>query len=384
MKGKTKLALTISLLALLATGYHTAAAAADEAIIKQLTTAKVLPKGVTARVLRSGNLLIVELTHYPAVDDRTQKIDALLIGRTVIHAFPVDCIVARFMKDTETGAYIDVMVGNREIVGADAGIMGSAELLNNIDTVTILGNDPIEIRCTKYCIAARKRLDNQDLREAEQLYGLAAAQAVEAARQEPKYIEGMVKLARAFSERDDVELSSRVYSSLLDTLPSVSTPESLAAMREIYQHYAQEKNWKNAEVVAKKLVELQKNAGATETDAYASDLQLLAASHRWQGHVPEAKTEYEEAIALKKKLHDDRHPSLADGLEGLGDCYAAEHNQTKANEYYNQSKLLYDHAVATKDAKIRISFDTYHSIIVRLNKKMGKKETRPAPVHRSF
>lgn len=373
MSKKVILALSLSVVALLASANGMPADAADEAIINKLASAKILPKGTTSRVIRSGNVMIIELTHYPVVDERTQKVDALLIARTIIHAYPVDCIIARFLKDVTTGAYSDVMVGNREIVGADAGIMGSAEILNNIDVVNVTANDSVEARCSKYCIAARRRLDNQDLREAEQLYGLAAQQAVEAARQEPKYIEGMVKLARAYSERDDVELETRVYTSLMDTLPSTSTPESLAALREIYLHFAKNKDWNHAEIVAKKLVDLQKNAGTTETGHYANDLQLLGASHRWQGHVTEAKTEYEEALAIKKKQHGDHHPALADALEGLGDCYAAERNTVKANEFFTQSKLLYDHAVVAKDAKDRISYDTYRSIIVRLNHKMGKK-----------
>ncbi len=351
------------------------ASASDETLAKQLTAAKLLPKGTSHKFLRNGAQLIVELSHYPAADERTQKIDSLLIARTIMHAEPAsaDSVITRFLKDNEAGSYTDVMISNRQVVGADAGIMGSAELLSEVEAIPIAASDSPEVRYAKYCAAAGRAQDHKDCREAEHMYAQAFKESPEAARKDSKYFEGMVKLAKSYADRFDTEYEEHIYKCLLDALPTAPAFDSLVAMRHMYAHFAGKENWTAAEAVAKQLVDLEKASGAPQSAQLASDLQLLGASRRKQGNLKDARSDYEEALGIKTKIFGADNAALADALEGLGDCYADEKESGKAYEYYNKSKILYDQAVAARNSKDRISYDTYRTIMVRLKEKMGKK-----------
>ncbi len=354
------------------------AAMSEAMLTSKLMSQRILPKGATPKLVRSSGNLRVEIYHYPNIDEKTQKIDALLIARTVLHVEPgsLDSIVTRFFHDSEPGAYVDVIVSNRDIVGADAGIMSADELLSGIGVVAIRANDSVEQRFGKYCQAADVALRAEDYREAENLFQQSYKEAPDAARNDPKYLSGVVSLAHAYSGREDDQDEARVYQSVLDALPTTTSEEVLRPIRETYTYYFGKKDYKNAETIAKTLTTLEANGSGSPNPQYATDLQLLAACHRMQRRTAEARKEYEETLLLRRNQLGEHHPSLAEVLEGIGDCYVDEKNPVAAQEYFKQAKVAYDHAVVTKETKFRISYEVYRSVMSRLNGKMGVSAQR--------
>lgn len=354
------------------------AAVSEATLTAKLTSQKILPKGATPKLVRSNGNLRVEVFHYPNVDEKTEKIDALLIARTLLHVEPgsVDSIVTRFFHDSQPSSYVDVIVSNRDIVGADAGIMSADELLAGIGVVAIRANDSVEQRFAKYCQAADVALRSEDFREAENLFQQSYKEAPDAARNDPKYLAGVVSLAHAYSGREDDADEARVYQSVLQALPTTTTEEVLRPVRDTFTYYFGKKDYKNAETIAKALTGLETNAGGNPSVQYANDLQLLASCHRMQGRTAEARKEYEETLLIRRNQLGDHHPSLAEVLEGIGDCYVDEKNPVAAQEYFKQAKVAYDHAVVTKEPKFRISYEVYRSVMSRLNGKMGVSAQR--------
>jgi len=375
---KRKTEIVMAILVTIAGCQSAHAALSDATLNSKLAAAKVLPKGASVRLVRTDGNLRVEISHYPTPDVRTQKIDALLLARTILHADPggVNSLITRFSIDSDPGSYRDVVVSNRDIVGADAGIVGTDELLSSIEVVSIKVNDSVESRFAKYSQAAEQSLQNEDFRESENLFLQAYKESPDVSRSDPKYLASMVKLGQAYSGRDDVDDEQRVYRNCLNSLPVTTAPEALQAVRSVYNYYLSKSDYPNAERAAKGLVEVQVKTGASMTEQYASDLQLLAACHRRQGQVADAKKEYEEALMLKRNLLGQNHPALAEIFEGLGDCYADEKNQAQATDFWKQAKVAYDHAVVTKEQKNRISFEVYRSVIARLNTKLGIPEVK--------
>lgn len=372
---KITIALALAALSLISCG-AAFAYVSDAALSSKLTAAKVLPKGVAHRIVRSeGNNIRIDVTHYPTLDQRTQKVDALLLARTLLHADPggISSVVTRIYHDSEPGTYHDILVSNRDIVGADAGIMGTDELLSGIGLVTIRVNDSIEQRCSKYCQAAENALRKEDFRESENLFQQAYRESSDAVRLDPKYFSGMVQLAHGYSGREDADDEARVFKAIVAALPPTTTAgEALQAVRDTYYHYFSKKDFSNAERAARALVDVQSRSAAAAPEDYASDLILLAACHRKLGQVEQAKKEYEEALLLKRNQLGENHPGLAEIFEGLGDCYNDEKNVNTADQFWKQAKVAYDHAVVTKDTKHRISYEVYRSIIARLNQKLAK------------
>jgi hypothetical protein len=350
----------------------------DAALSKKLTTANVLPKGTVHRLVRNDRDLRVEISNYPTPDSRTQKIDALLLARTILHADPggIDSLITRFYVASEPGTYHDVLVSNRDIVGADAGIVSTDALLASIEVITIRAGDGVEQRFAGYWQAANQALRKEDFRESESLFALAYREGPEAARNDGRYYAGLVQLAHGYSGREDIDDERRVYATILNALPTTNAPESLTAVHDVYSYYFNKSDFNNAEKAIGAMVDVLTKAGATQTEEYARDLEMLAACHRRQGRAAEAKGEYENALAIKQTLLSDHHGGLAEIYEGLGDCYADEKNTVKAQEFWNKAKVAYDHAAVSKDSRHRISYEVYRAIIARLNTKIGPK-TKP-------
>lgn len=368
-----KLTLAATLLAFCA--FQSASAAIPDATLSsKLAAAKVLPKGAVHRLVRpDGDNLRVEISHYPTLDEKTQKIDALLIARTILHADPggVSSIVTRFSIDSEPYTYHDVLVSNRDIVGADAGILGTDALLAGIGVVTIRSNDSVEARFSKYCVAAENALRKEDFHESENLFAIAYRESPDVAKGDGKYFSGLAQLAQAYSGREDTDDEERIYRMIVAALPCPSSPDALKAVRDTYHHYFNKGNYSNAEKVARSLVTADKKPDGEPTDDYAADLQLLAACHRRQGQVADARKEYQEVLAIRQKQLGDSHPALGDVFEGIGDCFNDEKNSTTALEFWKKAKVSYDHAAVTKDTKHRISYESYRSIIHRINEKIA-------------
>ncbi len=367
------LALAALLLALSCTS-PTAASVPDSTLSSKLNAAKVFPKGVVHRLIRNdGDNLRVEVSHYPTLDEKTQKIDALLIARTILHADPggINSIVTRFYIDSEPYTYHDVVVSNRDIVGADAGILGSDALLAGIGVITIRNNDSVEIRFSKYCQAAENALRKEDFHESENLYSLAFKESPDVAKGDAKYFSGLGQLAQAYSGREDDSDEERVYMKIVDALPGPAAPEALKAVRDTYSYYFAKGNFATAEKVARALVTNSKKPADPQTEEYASDLLLLASCHRRQGQAAAAKNEYNEVLVIRRDQLGESHPVLGDVFEGIGDCFADEKNSVSALEYWKKAKVSFDHAAVTKDNKHRISFETYRSIITRINEKIA-------------
>jgi tetratricopeptide (TPR) repeat protein len=351
------------------------AVVSDVTISKKLSSANVLPKNTSHRLVRNGRDLRLEVFHYPTLDARTQKIDALLLARTILHADPggIDSLITRFFVDSEPGTYRDVLVSNRDIVGADAGIVSTDQLLNGIEVVTIRSGDGAEQRFSGYWQAGNQALRKEDFRESENLFALAFKEGPEVARKDGRYYAGLVQLAHGYSGREDSDDERRVYSSIMSSLPLESSAESLRALRDVYGYYLKANDLSNALRAAGTLVELHVRAGNTKSEEYASDLQLIAECHRRQGQADLARKEFEEALNVKMAVLGDHHGGLAEIYEGLGDCYSDEKNSAKAQEYWHKAKVAYDHAAVTKDAKHHISYEVYRAIIGRLNAKLGPK-----------
>lgn len=368
-----KLTLAMTLLAFSA--FQSAQAAVPDATLSsKLTAAKVLPKGAVHRLVRTdGDNLRVEISHYPTLDEKTQKIDALLIARTILHADPggVTSIVTRFFIDSEPYTYHDVLVSNRDIVGADAGILGSDALLGGIGVVTIRANDSVEQRFSKYCVAAENALRKEDFHESENLFAIAYRESPDVAKSDAKYFSGLAQLAQAYSGREDADDEERIYRKIVAALPCPSSPDALKAVRDTYNYYFNKGNYPNAEKVARSLVNADKKPDGDPSDDYAADLQLLAACHRRQGQVADARREYQEVLSIRQKQVGDSHPALGDVFEGIGDCFNDEKNSVSALEFWKRAKVSYDHAAVTKDTKHRISYETYRSIIHRINEKIA-------------
>ena len=369
----TKITLAATLLALCS--FQSVSGAIPDAVLSsKLAAAKVLPKGAVHRLVRTdGDNLRVEISHYPTLDEKTQKIDALLITRTLLHADPggLNSIVTRFSIDSEPYTYHDVLVSNRDIVGADAGILGTDALLGGIGVVTIRANDSVEARFSKYCVAAENALRKEDFHESENLFAIAYRESPDVAKGDGKYFNGLAQLAQAYSGREDTDDEERIYRMIVAALPCPNTPEALRAVRDTYNHYFSKGNYVNAEKVAKSLTDAERKADGEQTDDYASDLQLLAACHRRQGQAAAARKEYQEVLAIRQKQVGDSHPALGDVFEGLGDCFNDEKNSGTALEFWKKAKVSYDHAAVTKDTKHRISYETYRSIIHRINEKIA-------------
>lgn len=364
-----------AMLLLIATIQSADAVVSDVTISKKLSTANVLPKNTSHRLVRNGRDLRLEISHYPTVDPRTQKIDALLLARTILHADPggIDSLITRFYVDSAPGTYHDVLVSNRDIVGADAGIVSTDQLLNGIEVVTIHSSDGAEQRFNGYWQAGNQALRKEDFRESENLFALAFKEGPETARSDGRYYAGLVQLAHGYSGREDTDDEQRVYASIMNALPTASSPEALRAVRDVYDYYLKKNDLSNAVRAAGTLVELHVRAGDTKTEDYASDLKLIAECHRRQGQSELARKEFEEAMNVKIAALGDHHGGLAEIYEGLGDCYSDEKNSVKAQEYWHKAKVAYDHAAVTKDAKHHISYEVYRAIIGRLNAKMGPK-----------
>lgn len=365
------LAIAASLLAFCA--FQSAESAVpDSTLSSKLSAAKLLPKGAVHRILRTdGDNIRVEVSHYPTLEEKTQKIDALLIARTILHADPggVSSIITRFSVDSEQYGYHDVLVSNRDIVGADAGILGTDALLNGIEVVNIKPNDSVEQRFAKYRQAAESALRHEDFHESENLFSIAFKESPDAAKGDEKYFSGLAQLAQAYSGREDATDEARIYSTIVAALPCPVAPDALKAVRDTYHFYINKGNLASAEKVAKSLVQAQ--SGSAPTADYAADLQLLASCHRRQGQVAEAKKEYEQVLSIRRDQLGDSHPALGDVFEGIGDCFNDEKNSASALEYWKKAKISYDHAAVTKDVKHRISYETYRSIIHRISEKMN-------------
>jgi len=367
----------LTLAAVLLAGYALPpvyAALPDAALTGKLTAAKVLPKGATHRIVRGdGDNLRVEISHYPTLDENTQKIDALLIARTIFRADPggISSVVTRFSIDSEPYTYHDVLVSNRDIVGADAGILGSDALLASIGVVTIKSNDSVEARFAKYCQAAENALRKEDFHESENLFAVAYRESPDVAKGDARYFSGLARLAQAYSGRQDSYDEERVYRTIVSALPGPAAPEALKAVRDTYAYYFAKGNFQSAEKVAKALVSLGSKPGVAPTEQYASDLQLLAACHRRQGQAASARKEYDEVLLIKKTQLGDSHPALGEVFEGIGDCYNDEKNTPSALEFWKKARVSFDHAAVTKDTKHRISYETYRSIIHRINEKIA-------------
>lgn len=347
----------------------------DAVLSKKLSSSNVLPKNTTHRLIRNDRDLRVEISHYPTVDVRTQKVDALLLARTILQADPggIDSLITRFFVDSEPGTYHDILVSNRDIVGADAGLLSTDQLLNGIEVITIRASDGMEQRFLGYCHAANQALRKEDFRESENLFALAFREGPDAARNDGRYYASMIQLAHGYSGREDSEDERRVYATIANALPTSSSPEALRAVHDVYEYYFNKSDFASAARVAGSMVELHMRAGNTKSEEYATDLQLLAACHRRQGQAAQALKEYEEAMNVKIAVLGDHHGGLAEIYEGLGDCYADEKNPTKAQEFWNKAKVAYDHAAVTKETKHRISYEVYRAIIGRLNAKIGPK-----------
>lgn len=340
-------------------------------LTRRVVTAKILPPTVNLTLTRDRDIIFATLSHYTGADLRTQKVDGLLIGRTVTHADPatVSCVVARFMSQTGAG-YTDVVVSNREIVGADAGTMSTEDLIQAAAAVVITGMESPESRFEKYTSAAEKELTRDDIREADYLLGCAYRECPALALKDSRYLAGQVKLADAYGGREDDAQKARIYRSLASSLLSATAvPPALEALRDVYNYYKTKEDFTNAQPMAAKLVALQKDQSRSGDD-YTADLERLALSNRKLGRLQEAKAELEEALLLARQAHGDSNPFLASILESLGDCYAQEGNKKQAYEFYKQAKLMYDYAVANKDSKARIAYEVYEGIVKRIDLKM--------------
>lgn len=340
-------------------------------LTKRVATAKILPPTVNISMTRDRDIIVVVLSHYSVIDLRTQKVDGLLIGRSVTHADPgtVSCVVVRFLSPTGTG-YTDVVVSNREIVGADAGTMSTEDLIQAAATVTITGMESPESRFEKYTTAADKELTRDDIREADYLLGCAYRECPALALKDSRYLVGQVKLADAYGGREDDAQEARIYQSLASSLVSATAvPPAMEALRDVYEYYKIKEDFRSAQTMAAKLVELQKEQPRPGDD-YIADLEKLALCNRKLGRLQEAKAELEEALLLARQAHGDSNPFLASILESLGDCYAQEDHKKQAYEFYKQAKLMYDYAVANKDSKARIAYEVYEGIVKRIDLKM--------------
>jgi|GEM_PF-1196046 hypothetical protein len=340
-------------------------------LTKRVTTAKILPPTVSLSLTRDRDIILVTLSHYTVTDLRTQKVDGLLISRTVTHADPgtVSCVVVRFLSPTGAG-YTDVVVSNREIVGADAGTMSTEDLIQAAATVVITGMESPESRFERYASAAEKELTRDDAREADYLLGCAYRECPALALKDSRYLEGQVKLADAYGGREDDAQEARIYQSLASSLLSASdVPPAMEALRDVYSYYKSKEDFTNAQPMAAKLVALQKDQSSPGDD-YIADLEKLALANRKLGRLQEAKAGLEEALLLARQSHGDSNPFLASILESLGDCYAQEGNKKQAYEFFKQAKLMYDYAVANKDSKARIAYEVYEGIVKRIDLKM--------------
>lgn len=340
-------------------------------LTKRVLTAKILPPTVSLSMTRDRDVILITLSHYTVYDLRTQKVDGLLIGRAVTHADPgtVSCVVIRFLSPTGAG-FTDVVVSNREIVGADAGTMSTEDLIQAAATVVITGMESPESRFEKYTSAADRELTRDDIREADYLLACAYRESPALALKDSRYLTGQVKLADAYGGREDDAQEARIYQSLASSLVSASAvPPAMEALRNVYDYYKIKEDFTNAQAMAAKLVELQKDQPRPGDD-YIADLERLALCNRKLGRLQEAKAELEEALLLARQAHGDSNPFLASILESLGDCYAQEGHQKQAYEFYKQAKLMYDYAVANKDSKARIAYEVYEGIVKRIDLKM--------------
>lgn len=340
-------------------------------LTRRVVSAKIVPPNVSLSLTRDRDIILVTLSRYSVNDVRTQKVDGLLIGRTITHADPgtVSCVVVRFLSPTGNG-YSDVVVSNREIVGADAGTMSTEELIQATASVVISGMETPESRFEKYTSAADKELAREDIREADYLLGCAYRECPTLALKDARYLAGQVKLADAYGGREDDAQEAKIYQSLASSLLSASAvPPALEALRDVYDYYKGKEDFQNARPMAAKLVELQKEQ-SNPGNGYIADLEKLALSNRKTGRLQEAKAELEEALLLARQSHGDSNPFLASILESLGDCYAQEGNKKQAYDFYKQAKLMYDYAVAGKDSKARIAYEVYEGIVKRIDLKM--------------
>ncbi len=343
----------------------------ESELLQRIRGQKGVPAGTNANLSLQGNVAIVELWHYPSNGIATRKTDALLISRTLVHADPgsICGVVVRYME-TDPGSFTEVMISNREITGADAGILGINELMQGVELVAVLASDPADTRFSKYFRAGDNELLKRDYWEADYFFRQAFRQSAQSARSDSRFLTSLVNLASAYQDRGDVEESRRADQLLGEVVSDNLGTNALGGARELYSYWTQKNDYSNALKVADKIVAAQKAAGRIDSPQFAQDLANLANCHRNCGQISTAKKELELALLIQRNKLGEHHPALASVMESLGDCYTSEGGKSKAYDFYKQAKLQCDYAIVSRNKKERLVYEMYQGIVKRLNLKM--------------
>ncbi|MGD9680472.1 MAG: tetratricopeptide repeat protein [Candidatus Obscuribacterales bacterium] len=341
----------------------------------KLNAARILEPGAKFDLIRHGDQILFDGTLDSNLSEKTKRSLAFAIASVILHADAgaTRSVVTRFRNASHPGSFQDIVVTGKEVVGVDAGIEGRAQAVDKLHLVNLDDAESAAVRAVKYVRFAQEMLEEDNPYEAEHLFQDAVAMSPDTAASDPRILQGLCELARSFDLREDFEAAGRTYRQLSALVKRNPEGLSLDGLRQMARFYRDRSDYAMARDTARRIVEVGGKAPLAARKRYGADLRFLAFCNLKLNDIAQAKKDLEQALLFVRNVEGESHPEVAQTLEDLGDCYAAEGNKIQALSFYTQAKERFDRSMAAnpKSNQQRVEYEIYNGAVGRLKKKIG-------------
>ncbi|MCA9803568.1 MAG: tetratricopeptide repeat protein [Cyanobacteria bacterium HKST-UBA02] len=341
----------------------------------KLTAARILEPGAKFDLIRHGDQILFDGTLDSNLSEKTKRSLAFAIASVILHADAgaTRSVVTRFRNASHPGSFQDIVVTGKEVVGVDAGIEGRAQAVDKLHLVNLDDAESPAIRAVKYVRFAQEMLEEDNPYEAEHLFQDAVAMSPDTAASDPRILKGLCELARSFDLREDFDAAGRTYRQLSALVERNPEGLSLNGLRQMARFYRDRSDFAMARDTARRIVEVGGKTPLASRKGYGADLRFLAFCNLKLNDIAQAKKDLEQALLFVRNVEGESHPEVAQTLEDLGDCYAAEGNKNQALSFYTQAKERFDRSMAAnpKGHEQRVEYEIYNGAVGRLKKKIG-------------
>jgi CHAT domain-containing protein/tetratricopeptide (TPR) repeat protein len=116
-------------------------------------------------------------------------------------------------------------------------------------------------------------------------------------------------------------------------------------------------NYAEAEIWAKKAIDLAKNESGADSSDYAISLNNLAELYRAQGRYAEAETLYKSAITIDQKARGPDNPSVATDINNLADLYDAQGRYAESLPLQQRALAIRENASGPDSSDVALSLN---------------------------
>lgn len=342
---------------------------------RKLSTSRVLEPGVKFDLIRHGDQIVFDGTLDSNLSEKTKRNLAFAIASVILHADAgaTRSVVTRFRNASHPGSFQDIVVTGKEVVGVDAGIENRARAVDKLHVVSLDDAESASVRASKYVRFAQEMLEEDNPYEAEHLFQDAVAMSPDTAASDSGILKGLCELARSFDQREDFDAAGRTYRQLSALLERNPDGLPIDGLRQMARFYRDRSDYARAREAARRIVDVGGRTPLASRKRYGADLRFLAFCNLKLNDIAQAKKDLEQALLFVRNVEGESHPEVAQTLEDLGDCYAAEGNKSQALSFYTQARERFDRSMAArpKSHEQRVEYEIYSGAVGRLKKKIG-------------